>query len=71
MGLNNAATSRILVNLAVILILYTTANLYLYFCVNISSVLNTFHKLSLSCRNISLFKFLFHRWPKSQSASLP
>ena len=50
---------RILVNPAVILILSTTVNLnFSYFCVNISSMLNTFHMISLSYTSISLF--LFH-----------
>ena len=48
MGLNNAATSRILVNPAVILILKTTVNINFYlFCVNINSMLNTFHRVKV------------------------
>ena len=34
-------------------------------------MLNTFHMLSLSCRSISLFYFLFHSWPESQSTVRP
>ena len=64
MGLKNAATSRILVNPAVFLI-------FTYFCVNVRSMLNTFHWISLSCKSILLFEFFFHSWPEIQSASLP
>ena len=70
-GLNNAATSRILVNPAVILILHTNVHLNFYlFCVNVSSVLNTFHRISLSYKSICYFN-LFHSGTESQSASLP
>ena len=65
-GLDNAATSRILVNPSVILILQTTVNLNFYlFCVIL------FLMMLLSCKSISLFKCLFHSWPESQSVSLP
>ena len=52
-GLDNAATSRILLNPAVIHILLTTVNFnfYSFFVL----MLNIFHRISLSCRSISLF----------------
>ena len=35
-----------------------------------TALLNTFHRISLSGKSISLFEFLVHSWPESQSASL-
>ena len=34
-------------------------------------MVNTFQMILLSCKTMSLFNFLFHSWPESQSASLP
>ena len=50
-GLNNAATSQILVDPAVIPILYTTANLYFY----LSIILNSFYNTTLSDKQLSLY----------------
>ena len=55
-GLNNAATSRILVNPAVIL--YFINNCKFEFLLIFVLMFNTFHRISLSCKNISLFKFI-------------
>ena len=42
------------------------------FCVNVSSVLNTFHRISLSCKKyVVIFIYFFDSWPESQSTSLP
>ena len=50
----NAATSRILVNPAVI---YILINLYiLLFCVNISLILNIFYNAALVDKKVPLFK---------------
>ena len=72
MGINNADTSRILVNPAVSPIFITTANLYLYlFCVSISLILTRFYNAAFSEKKKSLFNLLFQIRPENQSASLP
>ena len=55
--LNNAATSWILVNAAVMLILSTTASVYFYLiCVNVSFILNRFfYNTVLSDKKVCLF----------------
>ena len=64
MWLNNAATSGIMVNPAVIPI-YKHMQILM---------LDTFHRISLSNKSISLFLFYSitdGSWPESQSASVP
>ena len=54
--LNNAATSRMLVNPVVIPIFYTIENSHLYlFYVNISLILNNLYNTALSDKQLSLY----------------
>ena len=68
MGLNNAATSWILVNPAVIPIFINNCNFFFY--VNISLIFNSFFNTALSGKKVSLFN-LFQIRPENQSVSLP
>ena len=69
MELNNAATSQVLDNPAVIPVLSTTANLYFYlFYVTVSLILNSyFYNTVLSDKKVSLFKLLFQIRPENQT----
>ena len=70
-GLNSAAISWIM-DIPVIISLHKQLHIciYVYFCVTISLILNSFYNTILSDKKVALFNLLFQIRPENQSVSL-